>query len=85
MHPKLTVLVYFRTQFTARKPKILLKTKISGKTTSLGISNNVSLRCQKNHRILIKLSKNKRFWAQIYKLVHGATSKGYQKFSQSLS
>ena len=44
-------------QFTARKPKILLKTKISAKTTSLGISNNISPRSQKDHRILVKLSK----------------------------
>ena len=57
MHPKFTVLVHFRAQFTAGKPKILLKTKISAKTTSLQISNNVSPRSQKNHRILVKLSK----------------------------
>ena len=37
--------------------KILLKTKSSGKTTSLGIWNNISPRSQKNHRILVKLSK----------------------------
>ena len=39
MHPKFTVLVHFGTQFIAGKPKILLKTKVSGKTTSLGVSN----------------------------------------------
>ena len=56
-------LVHFGTQFTARKPKIFLKTRISAKTTyrptSLGISNNVSIRSQKNHIILVKLSKRK--------------------------
>ena len=59
-HPKFTVLVHFGAQFTARKPKILLKTRISGKTTyrpiSLGISNNVSLRSENNHIILVKSS-----------------------------
>ena len=44
-------------QFTARKPKTLLKTKISAKTTFLGISNNISPRSQEDHRILVKLSK----------------------------
>ena len=39
---KFTVLVPFGAHFTAGKPKILLKTKISAKTTSLGISNSVS-------------------------------------------
>ena len=33
------VLFLFGAQFTTGKPKILLKTKISAKTTSLGISN----------------------------------------------
>ena len=42
---------------TAGKPKILLKTKSSGKTISLGISNNIIARSQRNHRILVKLSK----------------------------
>ena len=59
-HPKFTVLVHFGAQFTARKLKILLKTRISAETTYipkfLGISNTVSLRCQKNHIILVKLS-----------------------------
>ena len=32
-------MVHFRAQFTARKPKLLLKTKTSGKTTPLGISD----------------------------------------------
>ena len=57
MHPNFTVLVHFRAQFTARKSKILFKTKMSGKTTSLGISNNASPWSQKNHRIFVKLSK----------------------------
>ena len=42
MYPKFTVLVNFRAQCIAEKLKILLKNKISAKTTSLGISNNVS-------------------------------------------
>ena len=61
MHPKFTVLAHFRTQFTAGKAKILLKTKISAKTTSLRTSN-VSPRFQKSLRILVKLSKKKFFW-----------------------
>ena len=59
-HAKFTVLVHFGAQFTARKLKILLKTRISSKTTyrpiSLGISNNVSLRPENNHIILVKSS-----------------------------
>ena len=55
--PKFTVLVHFGVQLIARKPKILLKTKTSAKTASLGISNNVSPTSHKNHRILVKLSK----------------------------
>ena len=58
-------LVHFGTQFTARKPKIFLKTRISVNTTyrsaSLGILNDVSIRSQKNHIIHVKLSKRK-FW-----------------------
>ena len=50
-------MVHFGAQFTAGKPKILQKTKISAKTTSLGISNNVSPRSQKNNRVLAKLNK----------------------------
>ena len=46
-HPRFTVLVHFGSQFTAVKPKILLKPKISAKTESLAISNAVSLRSQK--------------------------------------
>ena len=59
-HPKFTVLVHFGTQFTTGKSKTLLKTKIFAKTSSLGISNNVSLRSQKSCRILVKLSKKKK-------------------------
>ena len=62
MHPKFTVLVHFGAQFTARKPKIFLKTKISEKAASLGISNNVNPRSQKHHRIIVKLSKKKTFF-----------------------
>ena len=53
-----TDLVRFGAQFVAGKPKILLKPNIYPKTASLGTSNNVSARSQnKNHRILVKLSK----------------------------
>ena len=41
----------------AEKPKILLKTKSSGKTTFLWISNNITLRSQKNLSILVKSIK----------------------------
>ena len=62
-HLNFIFLVHSGTQFTARKPKMFLKTRISAKTTyrptSLGISNNVSIRSQKNHIILVKLSKRK--------------------------
>lgn len=54
-HPKFTVWVQFRAQFTAGKPKVLLKTKISTKITSLEISNDVSSRSQKNKKMLKKL------------------------------
>ena len=37
-----------------------LKTKIYAKTAPLGILNNVSPRSQKNHRILVELSKKKK-------------------------
>ena len=40
--------------FTGGNPKILLKTKISAKTTSFGISNNIDPRSKKNQRILGK-------------------------------
>ena len=79
MHLKFTILAHFGTYFTAGKPKILLKIKVFGKTASLGVSNNISPKSQKNHRFLAKLH----FWTQIYKLPHGAASKGYQKFSHS--
>ena len=59
--PTFMVLVHFGAQFITGKPKILLKTKISAKTTSWGISNSISPRSQKNHRILVKLSQ-KNFW-----------------------
>ena len=59
MHTKFTVFAHFGAQFTAGKPEIFLKTKISGKTASLGISNDRSPRSQKNHIILVKLTENK--------------------------
>ena len=60
-------LVHFGTQFTAGKPKILIKTKISGKKNILGVSNNISPQVPENNRILAKLNS----WAQIYKLPPG--------------
>ena len=79
IHPKFTVPVHFRAQFTARKPKILLKTKISGKTTSLGISNNVIPRSQKDHRILVTLSKSKHFSGPNLWIVPWGHMKGLSK------
>ena len=79
-------LVHFGAQFTAGKPKILLKNKISAKTASLGISNNISARFQKNHRIIVKLSKKtqKNELKLGLNCLHGAVPKGHQKFSLSL-
>ena len=56
-------LVHFGTQFIAGKPKILIKTKVSGKNI-LGVSNNTSPQVPENNKILAKLNS----WAQIYKL-----------------
>ena len=86
-HPKFTVLFLFGAQFTTGKPKILLKTKISAKTASLGKSNSVRPRSQKNHRILVKLNKKETiFWAQTGSKLPPSpvvAPKGYQKFSNS--
>ena len=49
----------FGAQFTVGKSKILLKTKISAKMTSLGISNSDSPSSQKDYRVLIKLIKKR--------------------------
>ena len=53
MQLRFTVLVHFGAQFTDRKPKLLLKPKISAKNASLGIIP----RSQKNYWILKKLSQ----------------------------
>ena len=45
-HRKFTVLVHFGIQFTPGKPKILLITKFSGKTTSLAISKKSHYACK---------------------------------------
>ena len=45
--------------------KKLLKTKISAKIKSLGLSNSVSPRSQKNHSILVKLNKKTFFWPKL--------------------
>ena len=55
-----------RAQSTTGKPKILVKTKTSVKTTSLGILNNVSPRSQKDHRILVKLRKKTFFVPKLF-------------------
>ena len=62
-HLKFTVLLLFWAQFTTGKPKILLKTKMSTKTTSLRISNSVRLRPQNSCKI--KQTRNI-FWAQTW-------------------
>ena len=63
------------------------KTKSIAKTTSLGISNSVRPRPQKNNRILVKVNKKETlFWAQTgSKLPPSAVvaPKDYQKFSDS--
>ena len=41
MYLKFTVLINFGAKVTARKPKLLLKTKVAGKTAPLGIINDV--------------------------------------------
>ena len=43
--------------FNPGKSKILVKTKLSPKNTSSGLSNRISSKSQKNHRILMKLVK----------------------------
>ena len=82
-YAKFTVLVHFGVQFTAGKPKILLKTKISAKTASLGIINNISPRSEKNHKILVKLSLKTFFGSKLgLNCTHGAMRKGNHRFSQ---
>ena len=54
-YPMFTGLAHFWTQFTFGKPKILPKTKISSKTESLGILNNISDRSQKKRRTFVIL------------------------------
>ena len=81
---KFTVFVHFGDQFTNRKPKILLKPKISAKTASLGIVNNVSPRSQKNHRTLRKLSQKTFFWAQIWSKLPPWVKGSSHKCSHSL-
>ena len=74
---KFTVLAHFGAQFTAGKPKTLLKAKISAKTASLQIINNVSPRSQKNHIVLVKLSQKDIVWATIlFKIPPCSRAKG---------
>ena len=58
MHPKITDLIHFRGQFASRKPKTLLKNQNFWKKYTLRNINNVSFRPQKNHILLLKLSKS---------------------------
>ena len=52
-----------------QETKNISKTKVYAKTASLGISSNVSLKSQKNCRILVKLSKAKKhFFGPKFKL-----------------
>ena len=86
-YPKFTILVHFGVQFTARKAKMLLNTRISTKTSY--ILRNIKL-CkfqvpEKSH-YSCKVKQNKIFLGgeQIgSKLPHGPTSKGHHKFSHS--
>ena len=57
IYPKFTLLVNFGAQFTHRKPKTFVKTQISPKSASLGLSNNINTKPQKDHKILVKLIK----------------------------
>ena len=70
-YPKFSVLVHFWAQFTPKKRKILPKTKIFPKTTSIGISDYTSSKSQIDRRIGPKLPP-------------GARSRGRHKFSHSL-
>ena len=82
MYLKFTVLVHFWAQYTPGKCKILQKTKIFPKTTSLGLSNNKSPRSHISHRSLIQLIKIPIFGAlNGPKLPPGAGRKGHHKFS----
>ena len=47
------------------KTKLILKTKISAKTTSLGLSNNINLTSQKCHRIFLKVIRKPGFEPKI--------------------
>ena len=70
--------------FLSEKEKILVNTQIYPKATSLGLSNNINTKSQKNHRILVKLLKNN-FWVQNgHKLPPSAKPDGQQKFSDSV-
>ena len=55
---------------------MLLKTKIFTKTTSLGISNSVSPRSHKNHRLLVKLNKKNILGGPNWSKLHCGCAKG---------
>ena len=86
MHPKFTVIVHFGAKFTAKKPKILLKTNISGKTTFLGISKNVSHQVPEKPHDSCKVNQKHTIFGPNLDIncPPGTTSKDYQKFSHSL-
>ena len=83
MQLRFTVSVHIGAQFTIRKQKLLLKTKISAKNASLGIINNLSPRSQKNQKILVKLSEKISSGPKLGLDYHHG-SKGHHKFSHSL-
>ena len=85
MEPSLQFWFILGPNLLSENQKYCLKPKISGKPTSLGISNSISPRSQKNPNNSCKINQKQTFWAQIgYKLQCEATSKGYQKFSHRL-
>ena len=61
--------------------RISLKTKISAKTASIGIINNIYSRSQKNHRSLQKLSGKSFFEPKLGLLCHN----GSKSYSQILT
>ena len=77
MYPKSTVFGHFGAQFTPQKPEKLLKPKISAKTASLELSNNINCRSQKTHIVLVKLIKIPFLWPKMrINFPPGVESKG---------
>ena len=82
MYPKLNLKVKLKVNFGGQfiypwKTKIIVKTNISPKTKSLGLSSNITNMSQKNHRILVKLIQKKWMGGQNgHKLPPGAWPNG---------